>query len=134
MSAAKSCIGVCREQNAFALRGFLLVFGGSKKGESYRGLLVKKRRIEGKDGGYVLLQFSLVCNMKGRRAVILCRRFSGLAHKSQQHSNFTFDLDLPIDVSCVSFNGAWSYLQVPGYVTIAQTLADKLCYLALAGC
>jgi len=75
----------------------------------------------------------LVCNMKGRRVVILRRRFSGLAYKSQQHRNFAFDLDLAIDVSCVSLHCAGLYAQRPGYVTVAQTLADKFCYLPLTG-
>jgi hypothetical protein len=76
----------------------------------------------------------LVRNTKGRRAVVLCRRFFGLSHKSQQHPNFAFDLDFTINVSYMGFHGAGPYAQRPGYVTIAQTPADKFCYLALTGC
>lgn len=76
----------------------------------------------------------LFCNVNGRCAFILWKGFSGLGHESQQHPNFAFDTDLPVDVSYVGFHSSRPYTQIPGYTSVSQALADKFCYFTFAGC
>ena len=57
-----------------------------------------------------------------------------ISYKSQEHCDFAFDAGLSINISCVSFYRTGAYAQILSYVTIVQTLADQLCYLALTGC
>jgi hypothetical protein len=42
-------------------------------------------------------------------------------------------VDLPIDVSRVSFNGAGSYVQHVGYFAVPKALANQFCYFTLTG-
>jgi len=79
----------------------------------------------------ISLRHSLIGSLNETRPVMLEVKFSCIGNKSQEHRDFAFDAGLSINISCVSFYRTGAYAQKLGYVTIVQTLAEQLCYLAL---